>query len=69
MPPRDLRRGKWAYLGLAIVLIVLTFLTFRPRFLLATEDYGLRLMMIVGVGALGAIGTALMTFEGPEEND
>lgn len=69
MPPRNFRRDKWAYLGLAIVLVVPTFLTFRPRLLLATEDYGLRLVIIVGVGALTAIGTVLMTFKGPEEKD
>jgi hypothetical protein len=69
MPPRKFRRDKWAYLGYAIVLAILTFLTFRPRFLLATEDYGLRLVMIVGVCALSAIGTVLMTFKGPEEKD
>ena len=69
MPSRNLRRDKWAYLGHAIVLVVLTFLTFRPRFLLVTEDPGLGLVMIVGVGALAAIGTVLMTFKGPEEKD
>jgi hypothetical protein len=68
MPPKKFRRDKWAHLGRAIVLVILAFLTFRPRLPLV-EDPSLDLVMMVGVGALGAIGTVLMTFKGPEEKD
>lgn len=69
MSSGEFRRGRWAYVGFAIVLVGFTLLTFRSRLPVPTKDLGLGLVMMVGVGALFAVGELLMRFKGPDGKD